>query len=132
VRFLVDANLPRSVVTLLRNLRHDVEFVRDIGLGAAADSHIAARAKTIAAVILTRDLDFADVRLYPPEEYSGIVVLRLHDGAIAQDIVRVVERFARMPEFLDSLDRRLAIVESHRVRFRPPLREGRLDSDRGQ
>jgi hypothetical protein len=45
------------------------------------------------AAILTRDLDFADIRRYPPEGYHGIVVLRLPDAAVAQDIVSVVKRF---------------------------------------
>jgi predicted nuclease of predicted toxin-antitoxin system len=121
VRFFVDANLPRSVATLLKNHRHEVEFARDIGLGAAPDTQIAARAKATGSALITRDLDFADVRRYPPAVYNGLVVLRLQDGAIAKDIVQAVERFVAIPEFLSSLDRRLAIVESHRVRFRPPL-----------
>lgn len=121
MRFLVDANLPRSVIALLVNLQHEVEFVRDIGLAAAPDKDIAARAKATGAAILTRDLDFADIRRYPPNEYRGLVVLRLPDDVIARDIAQVVERFALMPEFLNSLSGRLAIVESDRVRFRPPL-----------
>jgi len=30
------------------------------------------------AVLLTRDSDFANIVLYPPEDYSGIVVFRIH------------------------------------------------------
>jgi len=37
MRFLVDANLPRSVIALLVGLQHEVEFARDIGLAAAPD-----------------------------------------------------------------------------------------------
>ena len=65
--FLVDANLPRLVVALLRSLGHHVEFARDIGLAAAPDRDIAARARLTGAVLLTRDLDFADTRQYPPD-----------------------------------------------------------------
>ena len=72
MRFLVDANLPRSTAALLRTLGHEVEFARDIGLAAAPDRDIATRAKTTGAVILTRDLDFADIRQYPPENYVGL------------------------------------------------------------
>jgi hypothetical protein len=32
------------------------------------DSDIAARAQATGAVLLTRDLDFADIRQYPPED----------------------------------------------------------------
>jgi len=121
VPFLIDANLPRSVVALLKSLGHDVEFARDIGLADAPDRDIATRAKRTGAVLLTRDLDFANIRQYPPEDYPGLVVLRLHDDATAPAIVEVVERFVREPAFLAALRGRLAILEGDRVRFRPPL-----------
>lgn len=121
MRFLVDANLPRSTAALLRGLGHEVEFARDIGLAAAPDRDIAARAKTTAAVLLTRDLDFADVRRYPPQSYFGIVVLRLPDDATAHAINLAVERFVRERDFLAALKGRVVIVEAARARFRPPL-----------
>ena len=121
MRFLVDTNLPRSVIVVLQNLGHQVEFTRDIGLAAAADEQIAAHAVEIGAVPLTRDMDFADVRHYPPEQYAGIVVLRLPEAAVAQEIVRVLERFLINSGFLQSLAGRLAIVEVDRVGFRPPV-----------
>jgi predicted nuclease of predicted toxin-antitoxin system len=121
MRFLIDANLPRSIVAALQRFGHDVEFARDIGLGAASDAQIAAHALKHNAAILTRDLDFADIRRYPPEQYRGIIVLRLPDTAVAQEIVSVMERFLMEPGFLEPLAGRLAIVDADRVRFRPPL-----------
>jgi hypothetical protein len=61
------------------------------------------------------------VRRYAPEEHFGIVVLRLPDSAVAQEIVFVLERFLRERVLVNSLPGRLAIVEVERVRFRPPL-----------
>lgn len=121
MRFLIDANLPRSIVAALQRFGHDVEFARDIGLGSASDAQIAAHALKHNAAILTRDLDFADIRRYPPEQYRGIIVLRLPDTAVAQEIVSVMERFLMEPGFLEPLAGRLAIVDADRVRFRPPL-----------
>lgn len=92
MRFLVDANLPRSTVTALLKVGHEVEFARDIGLGAAADQDVAAHARSTDAVLLTRDLDFANIRQYPPENYAGIVVLRLPDDATAGMITERGER----------------------------------------
>src|SRR5208282_141592 len=71
MRFLIDANMPRSIIALVTNLGHEVEFVRDVGLAAAPDHEIAARAQATGAALLTRDLDFADVRRYPPSLYPG-------------------------------------------------------------
>jgi predicted nuclease of predicted toxin-antitoxin system len=121
MRFLIDANLPRSAVAVLERFGHQVEFARDIGLAAVPDEQIAAHALQSKAAILTRDLDFADIRRYPPDQYQGIVVLRLPDTSVAQEIVSVIERFLMEPGFVDSLAGRLAVVDSERVRFRPPL-----------
>lgn len=121
MRFLVDANLPRSLVDLISRLNHQVEFVRDVGMSDAPDSAVAERAQKTGAILLTRDLDFADIRNYPPERYPGIVVLRLPDDVVAAEIVSVAERFLREASFASQISARLAIVERDRVRFRPPL-----------
>jgi len=63
MRFLVDANLPRSAVEMISSLGHEVAFARDIGLAAATDEAIAAHARASGAALVTRDLDFADIRL---------------------------------------------------------------------
>jgi hypothetical protein len=78
-------------------------------------------ARATRAALVTRDLDFADVRQYPPEHYEGIVVLRLSDDAVASEIAAAVRRFVSADDFLRELRGRLAIVEHDRVRFRPPL-----------
>lgn len=121
MRFLIDANLPRSIVELIVRLGHEAEFARDIGLADAPDRAVAAHARANKAALLTRDLDFADVRNYPPEQYDGIVVFRFPDDVVAKEIVRLAEIFLRETKFVDQLSGRLAVVEPDRVRFRPAL-----------
>ena len=118
---MIDANLPRTVIAVVRSLGHHAEFARDIGLGSAADDQIAKHALHYRAALLTRDLDFADIRRYPPDQYLDIVVLRVPDTAVAEEIAAVLKRFLSEPGFIASLAGRLAIVEEDRVRFRPPL-----------
>jgi predicted nuclease of predicted toxin-antitoxin system len=121
MRFLLDANMPRSAVDVVTKAGHQVEFVRDVGLGAAPDSQIADHARQGGLAVVTRDLDFSDVRQYSPELYAGIVVLRLPDHATAAEISDLLARFLAEPRFVEKLHGRLAIVDEHRVRFRPPL-----------
>ena len=121
MRFLVDANLPRAVIAVVQSFGHQVEFARDIGLGSAPDEQIAQYALQHKAVLLTRDLDFADIRRYPPDQYAGIAVLRLSDTAVAGAIAEALRRFLSEPVFMASLPGRLAIVEEDMVRFRPAL-----------
>ena len=119
MRFVVDASLPRSAVPMLRRLGHDAVDVRDIGMGGAPDNVIAEHVRSNGQVLITRDFDFADIRNYPPADYSGIVVLQLPDDAIAAQVVNLLETFAQREDWLSRLSGRLAIVELWRVRFRP-------------
>jgi predicted nuclease of predicted toxin-antitoxin system len=121
MRFLVDANMPRSTLALLQSLGHAAEHVRDLGLGATPDSQIAARARSTGAVLLTRDLDFSDIRHYPPVDYQGLIVMRLPDDAAAQDILNLFEKFLKQAELVAQLPGHLVILEKDRVRFRPAL-----------
>lgn len=119
--FLIDANLPRATLALLTNAGHAAEHVRDLGLGAATDEVIIRHAQESGAVLLTRDLDFADVRRYPPQQHSGIVVLRLSDDAVTADITDVLSRFISHKQVMGHLSGRLIILEANRFRVRPPL-----------
>jgi predicted nuclease of predicted toxin-antitoxin system len=120
LRFLVDADLPRSAAALLRSHGHDVVDVRDVGLGAAPDAEIARLARDETRCLVTADFGFADVRNYPPRSYSGILVLSLPAGATARLILRLIEAVMQQPEVLARLGGRLAVVEPGRLRLRPP------------
>lgn len=65
---------------------------------------------------VTLDLDFADIRMYPPNQYSGLIVLRLRK----QDQPHVVRTVTRLiPVFsTEALHGRLWIVEEDRLRIR--------------
>ncbi len=120
MRFLIDADLPRSATSLLRRHGHDAVDVRDVGLGAASDSEIARRARDERRCLVTGDFGFADVRNYVPESYAGIMVLALPAGATARLILRLIEDVMQQPQILARLAGRLAIVEPGRLRLRPP------------
>lgn len=121
MRFLIDANLPRSAAAMLTELGFLADHVLDLGLGAALDSEIANLASSSNATLITRDLDFSDVRRYPPQLYAGLIVLRIPDDMIANDIVALLRRVLIDKSFIANLKGHLIIVESNRVRFRPGL-----------
>lgn len=121
MRFLIDANMPRSAGEAFRRWGHEALDVRDLGMGGAADGDIARYAREQGLAIVTRDFDFADIRNYPPAAYRGLVVLEVPDDAVATEIVALLESFLRHEEWLAALSGRLAVVNSRRVRFRPPL-----------
>jgi predicted nuclease of predicted toxin-antitoxin system len=119
VRFLIDADLPRSTRALLEKCGHEAIDVRDIGLRSAKDPVIAGYAQDHQACLLTGDFGFADIRNYPPGKYHGIVVFELPRDATVVSILRLIEDFLTQPPVLTQLPGRLAIVEPGRIRLRP-------------
>ena len=116
LRFKVDDNLPREIVDVLRQAGQDAVHVLDQELGGQPDPRIASVCTTEARALVTFDLDFADVRAYPPDRFPGIVVLRL----VRQDTDHVIAVFHRVVALLDRepLAGHLWIVEEAGIRTR--------------
>ena len=116
MRFKFDENLPLELKGLFVQSGHDAVTVLDQGIGGASDSDIAAVCLAEERVLVTQDLDFADIRTYPPEQYPGIVVLRLAHQARE----RLLEVGASLLEALAgaSPEGQIWIVEDSRVRIR--------------
>ncbi len=118
MRFLIDADLPRSTKDLLRRYGHEGIDCRDVGLGSASDTHIAQYAQDNALCILTGDADFSDIRAYSPNRYHGLVVLHVPPNATASVILSLLEEFLKQPQVVHNVVGKLAIVEPGRVRLR--------------
>ncbi|MBI4910079.1 MAG: DUF5615 family PIN-like protein [Acidobacteria bacterium] len=116
MKFKADENLPFEVASLLREAGFDAHTVWDETLSGAQDEMLADLARTEARVFLTLDLDFANIRAYPPSRHAGIIVLR----PPTQDKLTVLNLIRRVIPILQ--DRRPAgelwIVQSDRIRFR--------------
>lgn len=120
MKFLLDANMPRAALGAVLARGHEAEHIRDTELRDAPDEQIAAYALASGAVLVSRDLDFADVRRYPPADYHGLIVLRLPDNSGALQIADVLSRFLAS-DLVNQLPGHLAIVDPSQVRFRPAL-----------
>jgi len=118
MRFLIDADLPRSTAALLKRYNHEATDVRDIGLGGAKDREIAAYARSEGLCLLTGDFDFSNVHNYPPKQYSGIVVLRLPKISTASFFLKLLETFLKQEQIVTQIIGKLVIVESGRIRIR--------------
>ena len=77
MRIKLDENLPLQLKHLFTESGHDAVTVLDEGIGGAMDSDFASVCLAEERTLVTQDMDFADIRAYPPEEYPGIVVFRL-------------------------------------------------------
>jgi predicted nuclease of predicted toxin-antitoxin system len=114
--FKVDENLPGDLVLLLRDSGFDAVGVADPGLGGAKDERIAQVCLAEGRVVVSLDLDFGDIRTFPPERYPGIIVLRVD----RQDVPHVLQVFRRVISELavQSPAAHLWIVDESSIRIR--------------
>lgn len=116
MRFKVDENLPAQCVDQLRCAGHDAVSIQDQGLTGAADPRVVEVCTAEGRVLVSLDLDFADIGTYPPSESAGIIVFRLARQDRAT-LGRVLGRvLALLPD--ESPVGRLWVVEEDKVRIR--------------
>ncbi len=77
MKFKTDENLPAEAAAVLRESGFDAETVWDESLSGSAADVIVARTRSEGRILVTLDLDFANIRSYAPREHPGIIVLML-------------------------------------------------------
>lgn len=116
MKFKLDENVAASAGQLLTAAGHDVATVRQQGLTGMPDSHIAAVCRAEGRALVTEDLDFSDIRAYPPAEHPGILVLRLASPD-RNAVRRAIGTFLAQLD-PDDLPGKLVIIDADRIRIR--------------
>lgn len=70
MKFLIDAQLPPALCGWLRERGQEAVHVFEIGMVAAGDAEIAARAEADGAVLVSKDEDFVTLRL--PDRFAFV------------------------------------------------------------
>ena len=114
--FKTDENLPTEITDLLKTNGHDTLSVPDQQMAGQPDVRVAQVCQNEQRALVTLDLDFSDIRAYPPEDYPGIIVLR----PAVQSITSLTRLMNRVIPLLDQevLPGCLWIVDDTRVRIR--------------
>jgi predicted nuclease of predicted toxin-antitoxin system len=114
VRFLADMGGDVRVVEWLRDQGHDAIHLREEGLQRAPDDRVFEKAIAEARVILTFDLDFADVIALARGRSPSIILFRLGNPRLSQVKDRLASVLATSAAELD----RGAVVVVERARHR--------------
>jgi predicted nuclease of predicted toxin-antitoxin system len=116
LRLKLDENLPREAVVLAQGRPQDVATVQEQHLGGASDAQLLIICRQEQRVLVTLDLDFADIRLYRPADGPGVIVLRPQ----LQSIPAIVHVLGQALAFAESHDPKgqLWVVEPGRIRVR--------------
>ena len=76
MKFKVDENLPTEYATILRRAGFEADTVADENLSGADDAIVFVRCQTESRILMTLDLDFANVQAYPPKSHFGVIAFR--------------------------------------------------------
>ena len=116
MQFKIDENLPLEIADLIVGASYDAKTVNDQQLQGIKDPILIDVCRTEHRVLVTLDTDFSDIRAYPPEEFTGIIVLRV--GSQAKNHVIKVFRSIMPLIGREPLIQHLWIVEETKVRIR--------------
>lgn len=114
MRFKLDEKLDPQLAPLLAEGGHEVDSVREEGLGGTTDEALYSTCRSEQRVLITLDLDFSDPLRFPPEESGGIIVLRPRRNTLSlirETLVAALPTLKR-----ERLEGALWIVEPGRIR----------------
>ena len=66
-----------ACASILRGAGFGADTVGQEELSGAEDAVIATTSRSEDRILLTLDLDFANIRAYPPGEHAGMIILRM-------------------------------------------------------
>lgn len=114
MKFLIDADCPRSIGRLLITTGHEVKDIRDIK-PSAADEEIYELIKKESFILITRDTDFGNILRYPATPICGIILLRVHLLSVKEIGTIIVDFISRISE--KELFGSLIVVQKGRYRI---------------
>lgn len=98
MRFLVDENIGKSIVSYLRNVDHDVKWVKEVRPGIS-DIEILKLAVKERRVIITYDRDFGEIIFLRKEKHCGVILLHLSIDLVSYHL-RALKNF--LEKYADS------------------------------
>ncbi|GGA29773.1 DUF5615 family PIN-like protein [Okeania sp. KiyG1] len=114
----LDENLSITHANFLRDEGYDCDRVTDEGLSGEDDEVVWQQVCTEGRFFITLDLDFSDVRRFPPGTHPGILLLRPGSGgrqAVLDILMRVVQEYP-----LANLQGCLVVADKTQTRIRRP------------
>ncbi len=118
MRIKLDENLSRKLKPLLRESGHNVSTVKDEALLSSPDPVIASACRSEDRMLFTLDVEFADLRKYPPGSHPGIVLFRpVSYGPLS--VIRYIMNFVNKADIL-KLRGCVTVVDPGAIRVRRP------------
>lgn len=113
MKFLVDENIRLEVAEFLIKEGHDVKRA----VHGIRNGEVIRTALNDNRILVTSDLHFSNILMYPPQKYCGIIRFKIHPPSAAKEIEalkKLLLRFSSPSEF----DKKLVVLEENDFRVR--------------
>lgn len=116
MRFLLDMGISPKVIGVLEALCHEGVRCSEVGLSKAADTQILAYAQTHGLILISTDLDFADLAMVCQQPCPGMILLRLDNPSSEVMCIRIQAALGALAE--DEVIGSLVVIQRNKVRTR--------------
>ena len=116
MKLFADECVYQVTVDALRSWGHDVVTTQEVNLAGEADEEQLQEAISQRRVLITNDLDFSNIRRYPPANHCGIIVLKIRPRILNE--VHAVLRTLLDRSSQEGLHQSLVIIDRNKYRIR--------------
>ena len=116
MKFKIDENLPQELGSDLAEAGHDAETVEKEGMAGVADRDLLEATRHEGRILLTLDKGIANIRMYPPTAFPGIVLFRPNSMGRGEALKFVRRHLHEVLQL--ELKGRLVVVTTGGLRFR--------------
>ncbi|HWF43352.1 MAG TPA: DUF5615 family PIN-like protein [Candidatus Kapabacteria bacterium] len=114
--FLLDENIPYSLIEFLEKRGHITHHVRKLGKVGIRNGEVYQLAVDLQAWIVTRDKDFRSYVKFLTYQVPGVIVIESETELTRKQVVNVFDRFLSSFESMLS-EKRLIVLENHEVKI---------------
>jgi len=122
MKFKLDGNFGTRTQNIFHQAGHEVKTAREQSLQGSSDQIIYDICCSKQFCLVTLDLDFCNVMRFPPEQSSGIAIIRTPKNATLGVLERLVSQFLKMLSRV-AIEKQLWIVEMDRIRVHQTMEQ---------
>lgn len=113
MKFLIDENIRLEVAQYLGSEGHDVKRAPS----GAKNGAVIKLALDEKRILVTSDVHFSNILVYPPHKYCGIIRLKIHPPSAAKEITAIKRLLSKFTSF-NEFNKRLFVVKEDDFRMR--------------
>ncbi|MBS3772159.1 MAG: DUF5615 family PIN-like protein [Bacteroidales bacterium] len=115
ISFLLDENIPFSLIQHLENKGYQAEHLKEMGKSGIKNGEVYQLAEQRGAWIITRDADFQNIKRFDSFDMRGIILFKLTKTK-TEFLIKALDRF--LDKFQEKLGKKhLIIIEEDKIKI---------------